>query len=207
MGRTSLRCWFVSPFSSVGFVDGLALPSHDFLSFSECDPEINQFFNRMQVPSSIVLALSHGSNDVQKSIGLIAMTFVILGFSTGFHAPLWVIASCGYSHSTWNGQRGWKIIKSMGSKIYRLRSFHAFCAQTSSGAVILGGPRISPGGSLKIEVFLSRLTKEKNFSQVILVFLLIYYGVIRIIPKFRPFIRAPVRVIPFFLVSVRSGRR
>ena len=44
-------------------------------------PSINFFFNRMQIPSSIALALSHGANDVQKSIGLIAMSFVILGLS------------------------------------------------------------------------------------------------------------------------------
>jgi PiT family inorganic phosphate transporter len=101
-------------------------------------PKINYFFNRMQIPASIALALSHGSNDVQKSIGLIVMSFVILGFSTGFHAPLWVIASCGAATALGTATGGWRIIKTIGSKIYRLRSVHAFCVQTSSAAVILG---------------------------------------------------------------------
>jgi len=92
----------------------------------------------MQIPSSIALALSHGSNDVQKSIGLISMAFVILGLSTSFHAPFWVIASCGAATALGTATGGWRIIKTMGSKIYRLRSVHAFCAQTSSAAVILG---------------------------------------------------------------------
>jgi PiT family inorganic phosphate transporter len=92
----------------------------------------------MQIPSSVALALSHGSNDVQKSIGLIALSFVILGFSTGFHAPLWVIASCGAATAFGTATGGWRIIRTMGSRIYRLRSVHAFCAQTSSAIVILG---------------------------------------------------------------------
>ena len=101
-------------------------------------PKINYFFSRMQIPSSIALALSHGSNDVQKSIGLISMAFVILGLSTSFHAPFWVIASCGAATALGTATGGWRIIKTVGSKIYRLRSVHAFCAQTSSAAVILG---------------------------------------------------------------------
>jgi len=106
--------------------------------FRNATPKVNYFFNRMQIPSSIALALSHGSNDVQKSIGLIAMAFILLGFSTSFHAPLWVIASCGAATALGTASGGWKIIKTVGSRIYRLRSVHAFCTQTSSAVVILG---------------------------------------------------------------------
>ena len=101
-------------------------------------PKINYFFNRMQIPSSIALALSHGANDAQKSMGLIAMSLVILGFSPSFYVPWWVVASCAAAIALGTASGGWKIIKTMGSKIYRLRSVHAFCAQTSSAAVILG---------------------------------------------------------------------
>jgi len=106
--------------------------------FRNATPRANIFFNRMQIPSSIALAISHGSNDVQKSIGLIALSLVALGFSPSFHVPLWVIASCGAATGLGTASGGWRIIKTMGSKIYRLRSVHAFCAQTSSAAVILG---------------------------------------------------------------------
>jgi PiT family inorganic phosphate transporter len=101
-------------------------------------PKINYFFNRMQIPSSIALALSHGANDAQKSMGLIAMSLVILGFSPSFYVPWWVVATCAAAIALGTASGGWKIIKTMGSKIYRLRSVHAFCAQTSSAAVILG---------------------------------------------------------------------
>ena len=106
--------------------------------FRNATPKANIFFNRMQIPSSIALAISHGSNDVQKSIGLIAMAFILLGLSSSFEAPLWVIASCGAATALGTASGGWKIIKTMGSKIYRLRSVHAFCTQTSSAVVIFG---------------------------------------------------------------------
>ena len=106
--------------------------------FKNASPRANYFFNRMQIPSSIALALSHGSNDVQKSVGLIAMSLMILGLSSAFYAPLWVIASCGAATALGTATGGWRIIKTMGSKIYRVRSVHAFCAQTSSAIVILG---------------------------------------------------------------------
>jgi PiT family inorganic phosphate transporter len=101
-------------------------------------PKAKFFFNRMQVISSIALSLSHGTNDAQKSMGLITMSLVILGLSPTFHIPDWVIASCAAAMALGTANGGWRIIKTMGSKIYRMRSVHAFCAQTSSAAVILG---------------------------------------------------------------------
>src|SRR4030066_2600349 len=99
----------------------------------------------MQILSSIALSPSHGANDAQKPMGLIAMSLVILGFSTTFHIPFWVIISCATAIALGTASGGWRIIKTVGSRIYRLRSVHAFCAQTSSATVILvaallGGP-------------------------------------------------------------------
>ena len=123
---------------------------HTFLKatlppFSKCYTKEKYFFNRMQIFSSIALSLSHGANDAQKSMGLITMSLVILGFSPTFHIPFWVIASCAAAIALGTASGGWRIIKTLGSKIYRLRSVHAFCAQTASaivilGAALLGGP-------------------------------------------------------------------
>jgi PiT family inorganic phosphate transporter len=115
-----------------------------FLS-KNATPEVRFSFKRLQILSSIALALSHGANDAQKSMGLITLSFVILGFSSTFHIPFWVIASCAGAIALGTASGGWRIIKTLGSKIYRLRSVHAFCAQTASAAVILsaalaGGP-------------------------------------------------------------------
>jgi len=129
----------------LGLIFGMLFLKMVLRIFRNATPRVNAFFNRMQIPSSVALALSHGSNDVQKSIGLIALSLVILGFSASFRVPLWVIASCSAATGLGTATGGWRIIKTMGSGIYRLRSVHAFCAQTSSAVVILvaalvGGP-------------------------------------------------------------------
>ena len=122
----------------LGLLVGWLFLKMTFRLSQDATPKINYFFNRMQIPSSIALALSHGANDAQKSMGLISMSLVILGFSPSFHVPWWVVASCAAAIALGTASGGWKIIKTMGSKIYRLRSVHAFCAQTSSATVILG---------------------------------------------------------------------
>jgi PiT family inorganic phosphate transporter len=129
----------------LGLIFGMLFLKITFRIFRNATPKVNYFFNRMQIPSSIALALSHGANDAQKSMGLITLSLVILGFSPTFHIPIWVIASCAGAIALGTASGGWRIIKTMGSKIYRLRSVHAFCAQTSSatvilGAALLGGP-------------------------------------------------------------------
>jgi inorganic phosphate transporter, PiT family len=109
------------------------------LRFSEnATPRARFFFNRMQIVSSVALALSHGANDAQKSMGLITMALVILGINRTFQIPFWVIAGCATAIALGTASGGWRIIKTMGSKIYRLRSVHAFCAQSASATVILG---------------------------------------------------------------------
>jgi PiT family inorganic phosphate transporter len=126
----------------LGLVFGMIFLRAILRLFRNATPKVNYFFNRMQIPSSIALALSHGSNDVQKSIGLIVMALILLRFSNSFHAPLWVIAGCGAATALGTASGGWRIIKTMGSRIYRLRSVHAFCTQTSSAAVILGAAMV-----------------------------------------------------------------
>jgi PiT family inorganic phosphate transporter len=111
----------------------------------QATPSANLFFNKMQIISSICLALSHGANDAQKSMGVITMSLVILGVFPSFEIPFWVIASCAGAIAAGCATGGWRIIKTMGSKICRLRSVHAFCSQTASASVILtaallGGP-------------------------------------------------------------------
>jgi PiT family inorganic phosphate transporter len=126
----------------LGLMMGFLILKIVFYFSRNATPKANYFFNRMQIPSSIALALSHGGNDVQKSIGLIAMAFMMLGLSPSFRIPLWVVASCGLATALGTASGGWRIIKTVGSKIYRLRSVHAFCTQTSSAMVILGASLI-----------------------------------------------------------------
>ena len=122
----------------LGLIFGMLFLKATLYFSRNATPKVKYFFDRMQILSSIALSLSHGANDAQKSMGLIVMSLGILGLSPTFHIPFWVVASCATAIALGTATGGWRIIKTMGSRIYRLRSVHAFSAQSSSAAVILG---------------------------------------------------------------------
>ncbi len=129
----------------LGLIFGNLVLKATFRLSRKAPPQISHFFNRVQILSSVALSLSHGANDAQKTMGIITMSLVILGVFPDFNIPFWVVASCAAAISLGTASGGWRIIKTLGSKIYRLRSVHAFCAQTASatvilGAALLGGP-------------------------------------------------------------------
>jgi PiT family inorganic phosphate transporter len=108
-------------------------------------PRLNEVYKRLQVVSAVALALSHGTNDAQKSMGLIAMTLVSTGVMRAFAVPAWAIVVCALAMGLGTAIGGWRIIKTVGDRIYRLRPINGFAAQTASAAVImsaavLGGP-------------------------------------------------------------------
>ncbi len=108
-------------------------------------PKLNETYKKLQIVSALGLALSHGANDTHKSTGIITMTLVSLGILDSFHVPIWVILVCAPAMGLGTAFGGWKIIKTVGNKIYKLRPIHGFAAQAASGSVVLaagllGGP-------------------------------------------------------------------
>jgi PiT family inorganic phosphate transporter len=101
-------------------------------------PRANSFFKGAQVFTSLALALSHGTNDAQKTMGIITMALVSGGVIDTFHVPLWVIACCSAAIALGTFTGAWRIIRTLGAKFYRIRPIHGFSAQTASAAVILG---------------------------------------------------------------------
>ncbi len=101
-------------------------------------PRINVVFKRAQLVSAAGLALSHGANDAQKSMGIITMVLVTYGYLAEFIVPYWVIFCCATAMGLGTAFGGWSIIKTVGSGIYRLRPIHAFSSQVTSATVILG---------------------------------------------------------------------
>ncbi len=101
-------------------------------------PRINRSFRRGQILSAIALALSFGSNDGQKIMGMIVLGLVAAGELPAFSMPLWVVAvsAASLSLGTLAASRG--TIQTVGRKFFRLRPVHGFSAQASSAAVILG---------------------------------------------------------------------
>jgi PiT family inorganic phosphate transporter len=97
-----------------------------------------RFFRRAQIVSCGCMALSHGLNDAQKTMGVIALALVLFGQEEVFRVPLWVKLSCSLAMAAGTAMGGWSIMKTMGQKIFRLESAHGFTAELSAAAVIGG---------------------------------------------------------------------
>jgi PiT family inorganic phosphate transporter len=98
---------------------------------------LNRAFRKLQIVSAAFMAFSHGSNDAQKSMGVITLALVSYGAMPVFRIPLWVIASCATAMALGTAMGGWRIIKTVGTDFVELQPVHGFSAETSSSAVIL----------------------------------------------------------------------
>lgn len=134
---------FISP--AVGLVFGYAFMRLIKYLIRGASPKVSNFFKSVQVINVVALALSHGTNDGQKSMGLIVAAIIAATPTSGFAVPIWVTFSCALALTLGIRAGGWRIIRTIGSGIYRLRPVHAFAAQTMSagtimGAALLGAP-------------------------------------------------------------------
>ncbi|MDB5079458.1 MAG: pit1 [Chloroflexi bacterium] len=105
---------------------------------------VNKWFKRLQLFSAAFMAFSHGSNDAQKTMGII--TLAILTYegrpSSTFQVPVWVILLAATAMAAGTASGGWRIIKTMGSKIVDLKPIHGFAAETSAATVIEAASRL-----------------------------------------------------------------
>ena len=131
-----LTALFVSPL--LGFVTGFIVIKFIYFFTRLASPKINWWFKKGQLLTSIALALSHGTNDAQKTMGVIAMALFASGFTSEFKVPIWVMAACAGAISLGTATGGWRLIKTIGGKFYKIRPIHGFTTQISSGALILG---------------------------------------------------------------------
>jgi PiT family inorganic phosphate transporter len=134
---------FISPL--LGFIAGVFIMHLTLFLAQGATPKAGLFFNRMQIPTAIALALSHGGNDAQKTMGMITLGLIILGFQQNFIVPWWVILLSAGALAVGTATGGWRIIHTLGGKFYRIRPVHSFTSQLTSGAVVLsasllGGP-------------------------------------------------------------------
>ena len=101
-------------------------------------PRINEYFRRGEWITTITLGLSHGTNDAQKTMGIMTFGLVAFGVLDEFVVPTWVIAASAGAIALGTALGGWRLIKTMGAGFYRIRAVHAFSSQIASTAVILG---------------------------------------------------------------------
>ena len=95
-------------------------------------------FKKLQLVSSSLYSLSHGTNDAQKTMGVITLVLLTGGLISEFHVPLWVILSSYTAIALGTFFGGWRIVKTMGLRITKLRPFHGCMAETSGSFVLLG---------------------------------------------------------------------
>ena len=122
----------------IGFLIGFVCMVTILWLFSRANPNtINKYFRRLQLLSSGIMAISHGTNDAQKTMGIITLALVSYSNLQTFEVPFWVILSCAVTMGLGTMAGGWRIIRTMGSKMIKLKPVHGFAAETSAAAVIL----------------------------------------------------------------------
>jgi len=126
-------------------------------------------FKPLQILSSSLMAFSHGSNDAQKSMGIITLALVAGGFiphSDKVIIPLWVMLSCALVMALGTAAGGWRIIKTMGHKILRMEPPQGFAAETGASIVILLASKlgipVSTTHVISSSIFGVGLAKNKN---------------------------------------------
>jgi len=121
-----------------GFVIGLALMVVIFNVFRRARPRVmNDNFRRLQVVSAGFMAFSHGSNDAQRTMGVMTLALVTAGVLPEFKVPLPVIVAAATAISLGTAEGGWRIIRTMGTRVVKLDPVHGFAAETTAASVIV----------------------------------------------------------------------
>ncbi len=127
---------FTSPF--VGFIFGYAILRVIYILCWNATPRVNGFFKHGQIVTALALALSHGANDAQKTMGIITLALVTGGYLSVFVVPTWAILLCSTMIALGTALGGWRLIRTLGGKFYKIRPVDGFASQLASAAVILG---------------------------------------------------------------------
>lgn len=131
-----LLALFLSPI--IGLIFGYIILKLILWLSWKASPKINKSFNRAQIFTAIALALSHGTNDAQKTMGIITLALVTDGFLKVFAVPTWVVLICATMIALGTAVGGNKLIKTLGGKFYKIRPVDGLASQLSSAIVILG---------------------------------------------------------------------
>ncbi|HME19422.1 MAG TPA: inorganic phosphate transporter [Nitrososphaerales archaeon] len=134
--QTVLSFMVISPI--IGFLLAFALMTALIrLFFNTSVHVINRYFRRLQLVSSALVSLSHGTNDAQKTMGVVTALLVSTGYLTTFAVPLWVAVLAASSIALGTSFGGWRIVRTLGFKMTRLDPVHGFSIETASAATII----------------------------------------------------------------------
>ncbi|MBM3125880.1 MAG: inorganic phosphate transporter [Chloroflexi bacterium] len=126
---------FTSPL--IGFIFGFLFTRLIYFLVRNATLGINEIFKKGQFVTALAMALSHGTNDAQKTMGIITLSLMIGGSLDRFQVPFWVILASAGSIGLGTALGGWRLIRTLGSRFYKIRPLHSFSTQLTSGFVIL----------------------------------------------------------------------
>lgn len=121
----------------IGFTAGFIFIKLVKAAVSKCHININLFFKKIQALGIIFLGSSLGTNDAQKSMGIIAIILLVCNPGNSFSIPFWAMAACAFALSSGLILGGWSIVKTVGMKIFRVKPIHSFNAQLAASSVIM----------------------------------------------------------------------
>jgi PiT family inorganic phosphate transporter len=127
---------FTSP--ALGFLVGMLLMIGLYwVAYRHTPAKINRVFRKLQLVSAGFLAFAHGSNDAQKTMGIITLALVTYGAIPTVDVPIWVIVACALCMGAGSMAGGWRIIATLGNKVIKMTPIHGFAAEASGSSIIL----------------------------------------------------------------------
>ncbi len=121
----------------IGFVGGYVMLKSTKVLLRNAKRSIDRPLRMSQYITSGLLAFSHGANDAQKAMGMMVLVIASVGWTTGMSVPIWIMIACAAAMTVGTLGGGWRIIKTLGRKIFHIRPIHSFDSQVSSTAAIL----------------------------------------------------------------------
>lgn len=122
----------------IGFWAGYGLHRLAGILLRGASPSVNRYFRWSQFITAAGLAFSHGANDAQKSMGILTLVLLLGGFINRFEVPFWVMLACSCAITLGILSGGWRIVRTLGFAIYKVRPLHALDSQLTSASVIFG---------------------------------------------------------------------
>jgi PiT family inorganic phosphate transporter len=122
----------------IGMFSAYALMVLVYWLFRHSTPSrMDKYFRKLQLVSAAAFSLAHGSNDAQKTMGIITGVLVTSGYLKSFEVPIWVILAAHAAIALGTMSGGWRIVRTMGGRLTRLKPRSGFCAETGAAASVL----------------------------------------------------------------------
>ncbi len=128
---------FVAPALGLLFGIGMTVAT-SWIVHKQAPQRVDRWFRRLQLVSAAAFSFGHGTNDAQKSMGIITAALVTSGVLSSYRVPDWVIICCALAMAAGTMAGGWRVVKTMGQRITKLQPFGGFAAETSAAITLFG---------------------------------------------------------------------